>query len=167
VAIVIRFFLGRKPIQVEPVEEHLSSDAGLLPIRQFDEQLGLTADFVSALHDKRFAPAVEHTFAEMVRSRIYGILADYADQNDHDQLRYDAIFKLLAGRQLSDPALASQPTLSRFENAIDIGSLNRLRDVLIDQFLDSFDEPPRRLTFDIDTVDDPTHGDQQLTFRCG
>ena len=103
----------------------------------------------------------------MGRSRIYGILAGYADQNDHDQLRYDPVFKLLAGRRPSDDELASQPTLSRFENAIDIPSLWRLQDVFIDQFLNSFDEPPHRLTFDIDAFDDPTHGQQQLTFFHG
>ena len=160
-------FLGSKPIVVEPVEEHLTSDAGLLPIRQFDEQIGLTAEFAAALHDLRFGPFVDHSFAEMARMRIYGILAGYADQNDHDQLRYDPVFKLLAGRRPSDDELASQPTLSRFENAINIPSLWRLRDVLIDQFLASFDEPPCRLTFDIDTFDDPTHGAQQLTFFHG
>ena len=160
-------FLGSKPVVVEPVEEYLTSDAGLLPIRQFDEQMGLTAEFAAALRDPRFGPFVDHSFKEMARMRIYGILAGYADQNDHDQLRYDPVFKLLAGRQPSDDELASQPTLSRFENAINIPSLWRLRDVLIDQFLASFPEPPRRLTLDIDTFDDPTHGDQQLTFFHG
>jgi len=160
-------FLGSKAIRVEPIEEHLSSDAGLLPIREFDQRLGLTAQFAAALHDLRHGPFVDHSYAEMVRMRIYGILAGYADQNDHDQLRFDPVFKLLAGRQPLDDELASQPTLSRFENAIDIPSLWRLRDVLLDQFLDSFDEPPRRLTFDIDTFDDPTHGHQQLTFFHG
>jgi hypothetical protein len=160
-------FLGSKPIVVEPVEEHLTSDAGLLPIRQFDEQIGLTAEFVGALRDPRFGPFVDHTFSEMVRVRIYGILAGYADQNDHDQLRYDPVFKLLAGREPLDEALASQPTLSRFENSINIASLWRLRDVLIDQFLASFAAPPHRLTFDIDPFDDPTHGQQQLTFYHG
>jgi hypothetical protein len=160
-------FLGSKPIRVEPIEEHLTSDAGLLPIRQFDEYLGLTSQFASALHDLRYRPFVNHTVDEMARMRIYGILAGYADQNDHDQLRYDPAFKLLAGRQPSDDELASQPTLSRFENSIGIPSLWRLRDVLVDQFLDSFDQPPRRLTFDIDTFDDPTHGQQQLTFFHG
>jgi hypothetical protein len=160
-------FLGSKPIVVEPVEEHLTSDAGLLPIRQFDEQIGLTAEFAAALGDPRFGPFVDHSFAEMARMRIYGILAGYADQNDHDQLRYDPVFKLLAGRRPSDDELASQPTLSRFENAINIPSLWRLRDVFVDQFLASFDEPPHRLTFDIDTFDDPTHGAQQLTFFHG
>jgi hypothetical protein len=159
--------LGTKPIVVTPVEAPLSSDAGLLPVRQLDERLGATARFAAALTDPRQAGNVQHTLLEMVRMRVYGILADYEDQNDHDTLRSDPIFKLVAGRLPDDEDLASQPTLSRFENAIDVGSLNRLRDVLIDQFLAAFDAPPRRLTLDIDTFDDPTHGQQQLTFFHG
>jgi len=160
-------FLPAKPIFVRPVAAALTSDAGLLPIRQFDEQLGFTAQFIAALQDPRSPRQIGHTFAEMARARIYGILADYEDQNDHDTLRSDPVFKLIAGRRPSDPDLASQPTLSRFENAITIASLNRLRDVLIDQFIASFASPPRRLTLDIDTFDDPTHGAQQLTFFHG
>ena len=160
------FFSG-KSIFVQPVEAQLTSDAGLLPIRQFDERIGLTQQFIAALNDPRHPSYVDHTFAEMTRMRIYGILADYADQNDHDVLRNDPVFKLLAGRSPNDPGLASQPTLSRFENQIGIRSLNNLQDVFIDQFIASFDEPPRHLTFDIDTFDDPTHGQQQLTFFHG
>ena len=85
--------------------------------------------------------------------RVYGILAGYEDQNDHDALRSDAVFKLVAGRSPEDEDLASQPTLSRFENAIGPKSLFGLQDVLIDQFIASFDEPP--------------HGEQQLTFFHG
>jgi hypothetical protein len=103
----------------------------------------------------------------MVRSRVYGILAGYADQNDHDTLRSDAVFKLVADCSPEDDDLASQPTLSRFENAISIPSLKRLRDVFLDQFIASFDTPPRHLTFDLDAVDDPAHGHQQLTFWHG
>ena len=103
----------------------------------------------------------------MVRSRVYGILAGYEDQNDHDTLRHDPVFKLVAGRSPQDDGLASQPTLSRFENAISIPSLKRLREVFIDQFIASFDTPPRHLTFDLDAVDDPAHGHQQLTFWHG
>src|SRR4051812_22015988 len=95
---------------------------------------------------------------EMVRSRVFGILAGYEDQNDHDTLRADPVFKLIADRSPADPDLASQPTLSRFENAIDIPSLFGLRDVLIDQFTASFAQPPVTLAFDLDAVDDPTHG---------
>ena len=155
------------PVVVEPSRATLSSDAGLLPLRQFDEQAGLTRAFASALEDRRDPDLTEHTLLEMVRSRVYGILADYEDQNDHDTLRSDPVFKLLAGRSPDGDALASQPTLSRFENAISIPSLKRLRDVFIDQFIASFDTPPRRLTLDLDAIDDPAHGHQQLTFWHG
>src|SRR5262249_45815162 len=108
-----------------------------------------------------------HSFTEMVRMRIFGILAGYEDQNDHDTLRHDPVFKLIADRSPEDHDLASQPTLSRFENGINIPSLKRLRDVFLDQFIASFDSPPRHLTFDLDAVDDPAHGHQQLTFWHG
>jgi hypothetical protein len=160
-------FLTSKPIVVEPSAEQVSSDAGLLSFRQFDERIGLTRQFAEALSDRRNVGYIGHSFLEMTRMRVYGILADYADQNDHDVLRSDPIFKLLCERSIEDDDLASQPTLSRFENAIDVGSFFRLRDMLLDQFIASFDKPPRQLTLDIDPFDDPTHGQQQLTFFHG
>jgi hypothetical protein len=156
-----------RPVVIEPSRARLTSDAGLLPLRAFDEQLGLTCAFASALEDPRAPGLTAHTFAEMVRSRVYGILADYEDQNDHDTLRTEPVFKLIAGRSPDDPDLASQPTLSRFENAISIKSLKGLRDVFIDQFIASFEAPPRQLTLDLDAVDDPAHGHQQLTLWHG
>ncbi len=156
-----------RPLVLEPSLGQLTSDAGLLPIRQFDKRIGLTQAFADALDDPRDPDLTEHTFLEMVRSRVYGILVGYEDQNDHDTLRSDPVFKLVAGRSADDPDLASQPTLARFENAISIKSLKRLRDVFLDQFIASFDTPPRRLTFDLDAVDDPAHGHQQLTFWHG
>jgi hypothetical protein len=104
----------------------------------------------------------------MVRQRVYGIIAGYEDQNDHDTLRYDPVFQLICDRVPDDGAeTASQPTLSRFENAVDIPSLFRLRELLVDQFLDAFETPPVRLTFDMDGFDDPAHGQQQLTLFHG
>jgi hypothetical protein len=160
-------FFTSLPVVVEPSRAQLSSDGGLLPIRQLDEKLGLTAQFSAALKDRRIGDYVNHSFLEMTRMRIYGILAGYEDQNDHDVLNRDPIFKLVCNRSINDPDLASQPTLSRFENAIDVGSFFRLQDVLIDQFIASFDKPPNQLTFDMDPFDDPTHGQQQLTFYHG
>jgi len=78
-----------------------------------------------------------------------------------------SIFKLICDRSIDGDDLASQPTLSRFENAIGVGCFSRLRDLLIEQFIESFDEPPGQLTLDIDPFDDPTHGQQQLTFFHG
>lgn len=155
------------PLVVEPSAGMLTSDAGLLPFRQFDEQIGLTQAVAAVLNDPRDPDLIDHTVLEMVRSRVYGILAGYADQNDHDTLRTDPLFKLLAGRSPAGPSLASQPTLSRFENVIDIPSLFRLRDLFVDQFIASFPTPPKHLTFDLDAVDDPAHGHQQLTFWHG
>ena len=160
-------FLTSKPVVVVPSAHQVSSDAGLLPFRQLDERIGLTRQFAEALTDRRQVGCVDHSFLEMTRMRVYGILADYADQNDHDVLRSDPIFKLLCDRSINDDDLASQPTLSRFENAIDVRSFFRLRDRLFDQFIASFKEPPRHLTLDIDPFDDPTHGQQQLTFFHG
>jgi hypothetical protein len=160
-------FLTSKAVVVGAAAAQVSSDAGLLPFRQLDERLGLTRQFAEALGDRRHGGYVDHSFLEMTRMRIYGILADYPDQNDHDVLRSDPIFKLLCDRSTSDADLASQPTLSRFENAIDTQSFFRLRDVLIEQFIASFATPPKHLTLDIDPFDDPTHGQQQLTFFHG
>jgi hypothetical protein len=160
-------FFHNLPIVVETTATQLTTDAGLLPIRAFDERIGLTKSFAAMLDDARHPQLLNHSFLQMTRSRVYGVLADYVDQNDHDTLRSDPVFKLIAGRRPDGPDLASQPTLSRFENAIDIASLKRLRDVFVDQFIGSFIVPPRHLTFDIDAVDDPAHGEQQLALFHG
>lgn len=160
------FSFHSKDVIVEPVDAQLSSDAGLIPFRQLDEQLQLTSQFAQALHDAEL-PEAEHSVLAMTRMRVFGILAGYEDQNDHDMLRTDPIFKLISGISPSGPALASQPTLSRFENRVTIEDLLRLRDVFMRQFLDSFTQVPHRLTFDIDPYADPAHGQQQLVFFHG
>lgn len=160
-------FFEPLPIHVETSDAPLTADAGLLPLRQFDQRIGLTQQFAQALDDPRDPDLIDHSFADMVRMRVFGILAGYEDQNDHDTLRTDPVFKLVADRSPRDPDLASQPTLSRFENQIDIRSLFRLRALFVDQFIASFARPPRTLTFDLDAVDDPTHGTQQLSLFHG
>lgn len=160
-------FFHSRPVEIEVSAAPLSSDAGLLPIRQLDQHIQLTEQFADALSDRRDPLLTQQSLLSMVRQRIYGILADYEDQNDHDTLRSDPVFKLVADRLPDDPDLASQPTLSRFENAVSIADLWRLRDVLVDLFIQSFDSPPRHLTLDIDAFDDPAHGQQQLTLFHG
>ncbi|HMB05386.1 MAG TPA: IS1380 family transposase [Isosphaeraceae bacterium] len=160
-------FFPSRPVQIEVSPAPLSSDAGLLPMRQFDEQIRLTEQFAAAIEDRRHPTFTEHSLLTMVRQRIFGILADYEDQNDHDTLRSDPVFKLSDGRLPEDPDLSSQPTLSRFENAVSITDLWRLRDVLVDLFIQSFDRPPGHLTLDLDAFDDPAHGEQQLIMFHG
>lgn len=157
-------FLPSRPVEIELSSAPLTSDAGLIPIRQFDDQIHFTEQFAAVLHDPRDPTLTQQSLLSMVRQRIYGILADYEDQNDHDTLRSDPVFKLIADRLPDGPDLASQPTLSRFENAVSIPDLWRLRDVFVDLFIQSFDKPPAHLTFDIDPFDDPAHGEQQLIF---
>lgn len=158
-------FSPELPIEIEPVQEHLSTDTGLLLFRQFDEQLKLTEGFAAQLVDTRSDPT--HSVLEMVRSRVFGIIAGYEDQNDHDALRSDAVFKMIADRLPDDHELASQPTLSRFENAVTPADLLRLEEWFIQRFVESFDETPVEITLDIDVFDDPTHGQQQLIFFHG
>jgi hypothetical protein len=160
-------FLPARPVEIEISPAPLTSDAGLLPVRQFDHAIRLTEQFAAALRDRRNPAFVQQSLLTMVRQRIYGILADYEDQDDHDTLRSDPVFKLLADRLPDDPDLASQPTLSRFENAVSIPDLWRLRDMLADLFIQSFDRPPRRITLDLDAFDDPAHGQQQLIMFHG
>src|SRR3974390_3279749 len=139
-------FFSWRPVQVEVSTAPLTSDAGLLPVRQFDERIRLTEQFAGALDDRRDSTFTQQSLLSMVRQRVYGILADYEDQNDHDTLRSDPVFKIIADRLPDDPDLASQPTLSRFENAVSIPDLWRLRDVLADEYIQSFQAPPRHIT---------------------
>ena len=164
----IRFdFFSRLPIVVEPRQVRVGSDAGILPIRQFDDQIGLTDRFIACLNDPRDPDRADHTLDEMVRQRIYGIPAGYEDCNDHDTLRGDPVFKIVSGQTPNGPDLAGRPTRSRFENAVDIPSLWRLHDFFIDDFIASFDTPPASLTLDLDATDDACHGQQQLALFHG
>jgi Transposase DDE domain group 1 len=160
-------FFPSRPVQIEISPAPLTTDAGLLPIRQFDDQIRLTDQFAAAIEDKRDPKYIEQSLLSMVRQRIFGILADYEDQNDHDTLRSDPVFKVIADRLPDDPDLSSQPTLSRFENSVSIPDLWRLRDVLVDLFIQSFRTPPGHITLDLDAFDDPAHGDQQLIMFHG
>ncbi|MBM3815366.1 MAG: IS1380 family transposase [Acidimicrobiia bacterium] len=161
-------FFSRLPIVVEAHNTLVTSDAGILPLREFDCQIGLTERFIACLEDRRDPEQIDHSFAEMVRQRLFGILAGYEDCNDHDALRNDPAFKMVSGKAPNDETgLASQPTLSRFENAVSIACLWRLHDFFLDDFIRSFKTPPAFLTLDIDAVDDPCHGQQQLALFHG
>src|SRR6266496_4536887 len=108
----------------------------------------------------------------MLRQRVYGILAGYEDCNDHDTLRDDPVFKLVAGRRPEDDALASQPTLSRFENLATPAVLQKLIDFNIQTGIERLKQKhggklPASITLDLDATDDPTHGHQQLTLFHG
>ncbi len=154
-----------KSVEIEAIEENMSSDGGLLLFGQLDKKLGWTEGFAELISDSR--DSCVHSVLSMVRQRVFGVLAGYEDQNDHDTLRFDPIFKLIAERVPDEKDLASQPTLSRLENMVTANDLLQMEEWFIDRFVDSFDETPPCITLDIDTFDDPAHGGQQLTFFHG
>ena len=110
--------LFRRPVVVKFDQRHGSSDGGAVLLKACDERLGLTERLAGCIRDGRQAGKVEHSIRDLVRQRVFGIACGYADCNDTARLSEDPIQKLLIGRDpLSGAALASQPTLSRFENA--------------------------------------------------
>lgn len=163
-------FVPDLPVVVQQHEGQLSSDAGLLPLRQFDQRWDYTRRLAQCLSDPRPAPL--HSSQAMLRQRLFGILAGYEDCNDHDTLRDDPLFKLLADRLPDDQPLASQPTLSRFENLATPQALLKLVDFNIATGIERLKQKhggtlPASLTLDLDATDDPTHGAQQLTLFHG
>lgn len=158
-------FFPQRTLKILQVDEQVSSDGGLVVFRELDQKLRLTESFAAAIHDGRCDP--QHSLLSVIRQRIFGIIAGYEDQNDHDTLRFDPVFKLIADRTTDGDDLASQPTISRVENSVTPADLLRLEDWFINAFAESFDQPPKKITLDIDTFADPTHGAQQLTFFNG
>ena len=144
----------------------ISSDAGLLPIRQLDQRLGWTTAVADIISDSRQPAKVDHGLLAIVRQRLFGLLAGYEDANDHTRLRHDPILQTVADRD--GEALASQPTLSRFENAVTARQIAQLNRLLVKMFIQRVGRRrPKRLILDIDPTDDPCHGRQQLALFNG
>ncbi|MBP2670337.1 MAG: hypothetical protein H6Q85_403 [candidate division NC10 bacterium] len=150
-----------------------SSDGGAILLKAIDDQLRLTAHLAACLPERRQAGKIEHDLPTLIRQRCFGLACGYADANDAAQLKADPIHKLLVGRDpITGPALASQPTLSRFENAVGPRDLYRLTQALADVVIAHHQARlgatgVRRITIDLDPTDDPTHGQQELTFFNG
>ncbi len=162
----------RQPIVARFDQAHASSDGGALLLKAIDERLGLTQRLAAGLTDRRQAGKVEHALIELVRQRVFGIACGYADCNDAARLAHDPVHKLVLERDpLAGPALASQPTLSRFENAVGWQELYlasvALADLVIESHRVRLTGRARRITIDVDPTDDPTHGQQELSFFNG
>jgi hypothetical protein len=158
-----------KPVTAQFGQRQGSSDGGAILLKAADQRLGLTASLAACLVDKRQPAKVQHETEELLGQRVYGLACGYADANDAARLAADPVHKLLVGRDPVEGAdLASQPTLSRFENAPDRKQLYRLGEALaecvIERHRRRLHGRARRITLDLDPTDDPTHGAQQLTF---
>jgi len=149
-------------------QEQASSDGGAVLLKACDERLGLSAAIAACLRDVRQQAKVEHSYQEIFQQRMFGIACGYADGNDAARIADDPVFKLLAGRDpVTGSALASQPTLSRFENAVRPGDLLQMSEALADAVIQRHrrrKRKVRRITIDLDPTEDATHGGQQLSF---
>jgi hypothetical protein len=164
--------LASKPVVAKFDQEHASSDGGAILLQACDQRLGLTEALIGGIDDRRQSGKIRHAIGDLVRQRLYAIACGYPDGNDAGQLASDPISKLLCGRDpVKGEDLASQPTLSRFENAFDQADLYRmsvaLADTVIERHRRRLKRKVKRITIDLDPTDDPTHGAQQLAFFNG
>jgi Transposase DDE domain group 1 len=161
-----------KPVVARFDTPHASSDGGAILLKSIDTHLGLTKRLAGGLVDDRQPGKIRHQIVELLRHRVFGVACGYADCNDAARLADDAIHKLLVDRDpIAGPALASQPTLSRFENAVGRRELlmmgHALADTVIGHHRRRLQGRARRITIDLDPTDDPTHGQQEFTFFNG
>jgi Transposase DDE domain group 1 len=158
-----------QPVVAKFDQRQGSSDGGAILLQAADRRLQLLPALAECLQDERQPGKVDHAMEELLAQRVFGIACGYADANDAARLAQDPVHKMLLGRDpVEGQDLASQPTLSRFENAPDRKQLYRMGEALADCVIERH---RRRLhgraqliTIDLDPTDDPTHGAQQLTF---
>jgi hypothetical protein len=161
-------FLRKRKLTVDFGGGEITSDCGLLLVRQADQSLGLLEGLASCITDRRDARYTDHDLLTLLRQRIYQIVAGYEDCNDANFLRKDPALKAACGRTPSDKELGSQPTLSRLENTATQEDLYRMGQWFVDLYIRrNRKRKPKRIIIDADGTDDPTYGDQQLTFFHG
>jgi hypothetical protein len=152
--------VGRRIIEADFSGGALSSDGGLMLLRQLDDKLGLSAAAGAVLHDARDPDRITHTMRDLVAQRLYGLCCGYEDLNDHDTLRRDPLVQTAVGVARD---LASSPTFSRLETGATRADCVALNQVLVEQFIASFETAPSELTLDVDASDVPLHGNQELS----
>lgn len=160
--------LSRQKVVCDFDGGRLTSDAGALLLREVDRRIGLTERLAACLTDPRDPAKIVHDQRVMLAQRIYGIALGYEDLNDHDTLRSDPLFSVLAEhRPKAEAPLASSPTLCRLENRVDRQSLVRMSEVFVETFIASHQRPPREIVLDFDATDDRVHGNQEGRFFHG
>ena len=140
----------------------LSSDAGILVLREVEQRLRVADRLAACMVDRRAPELITHRLAEIIRFRLLMIGAGYEDGNDASSLRSDPIFKMALDLSPSDRELCSQSTISRLENLPDARALLRMGRAMVDLYCESFQRVPKRITLDIDDTFDAVHGGQQL-----
>ncbi len=154
----------RRKVEADFSGGEITSDGGVLLLRQTDRRIGLTRAMTGALGDSRRRASCDHALATLLRQRVYALALGYADVNDHDHLRHDGALQT-ACSQVS--TLASSSTVGRLERRGDRQAAWALHRVLVEQFITSFAAAPEELILDFDATDDPVHGKQEGRFFHG
>ncbi|MDF0665063.1 MAG: transposase [Nitrospira sp.] len=160
--VTFEFYDKLKPVVARFDQAHASTDGGVLLLKALDDRLRLTDQLATCVVDCREPDKIRHTVRELLRQRIFGLACGYEDGNDAARLADDPMHKLAVGRDpLTGTALASQPTLSRFENAVGPRALVQMgravADTVIAQQRRFRQGRAQRITIDLDPTDDPTH----------
>src|SRR5271157_434773 len=153
---------GGKPVVVKFDGGLLSSDGGVLALREVEQRLRLADRLAGCIVDPRAPDQVTHSLADIIRFRLLMISAGYEDGNDANCLRSDPMFKMALDLSPSDRELCSQSTISRLENLPNVRALLRMGRAMVDLYCESFQTVPKRITLDIDDTFDAVHGGQQL-----
>lgn len=140
----------------------LSSDGGVLLLREVEQRLRVADRLASCIQDPRAPDQITHSLADIIGFRLMMIAAGYEDGNDANALRRDPVFKMAHDLAPSERELCSQSTISRLENLPDVRALLRMGSALVDLYCASFRQVPKRITLDIDDTFDAVHGGQQL-----
>jgi len=161
-------FIKKQKVTVDFEGGEITSDSGLLLVRQADNSLGLISGLSGCIVDRRDDRYTDHDLETLLRQRIYQMVAGYEDCNDANVVRKDPALKTACGRKLSDEGLGSQPTLSRMENSLTNHDLYGIGEYFVDLYIHRMRKRrPKEIVLDLDGTDDPTYGDQQLAFFHG
>lgn len=145
----------------------ISSDGGVLLLREIDLRYQISQQIEQALEESRSPQRIHHELHTLLKQRLYGISLGYEDCNDHDKLRSDAALKTACNILPDSGELASQPTLSRLENRVSKRELMQLGRNLFSLYLQAHPGKRKVIIVDMDSTDDPTHGMQQLSLFHG
>ncbi len=158
----------RRAVEVTFDAPQVSSDGGWLLLRALEERLGLCAQLAELVPDKRAPTRVVHSRLEQIRQRVFQIALGYEDQDDATSLRTDPLARAMCDRLPDDElGLSSQPTLSRLEHAVRARDVARMQQLLEDDYVCSLPDDTTTVVLDIDSTDDPTHGQQPFSFFHG
>jgi len=155
--------VNKTPIEVSFTAPDLSSQGGLLLIKEYEQHNGFINRLSQCIEDTRSQHFVQHSYYEMLRQRICQIAAGYADADDSDLLRHDSILKFCSGRLPDDKALSSQPTITRLENKLTEKELYKIGEVFLEEFIHSYKKAPGVIILDCDDSNFNTYGVQQGT----